>query len=67
MTLDEVKTRVESIRRRRGDDEGAHGMEDDLYCDVLQAIADGTHEDDPSVLAAEALKTRKIDFARWCG
>ncbi|MDI3409550.1 hypothetical protein QKW52_15290 [Bacillus sonorensis] len=39
-------------------------MEDALHADVLQAIATGA--DNPEKLAAEALKTKDIEFSRWC-
>jgi hypothetical protein len=64
MTVDEVRERVEKIRAMAGDDEAAHSEEDGLHQDVLAAIADGA-EFAPA-LAAEALKTVDIDFARWC-
>ncbi|MEK5308355.1 hypothetical protein [Bacillus sp. FSL M8-0326] len=65
MTADDVRKRVEDIRREAEaeDDETAHGMEDDLYAEVLKAIANGA--DSPEKLAAEALKTEKIEFYRW--
>lgn len=63
MTVDEVKERVDDIRHEAVDDETAHGMEDDLYIDVLEAIANGA--DNPEKLAAEALKTQEIEFYRW--
>ncbi|MBD3861399.1 hypothetical protein IEE86_16865 [Bacillus sp. 28A-2] len=65
MTVDEVKERVEDIRQIAFDDEAAHGMEDDLYNDVLGAIANGAGN--PEKLASEALKTQDIEFYRWCG
>ena len=64
MTVDEIQVRIKDIESRRDDDETAHSMEDSLWCDVLQAIADG-HEN-PSEIARLALTTSKIDFARWC-
>ncbi len=64
MTVDEVKERVRQIDASKGDDEGAHSMEDTLRADVLKAIADGAPN--AAALAAEALKTMNIDFARWC-
>ncbi|KLK98059.1 hypothetical protein XJ18_17675 [Bacillus pumilus] len=63
MTVDDVRERVENIRQVAFDDETAHGMEDDLYIDVLEAIATGA--DSPEKLAAEALKTQEIEFYRW--
>ncbi|WP_024427708.1 hypothetical protein [Bacillus safensis] len=65
MTVDDVQERVEVIRQIALDDEAAHGMEDELYIDVLEAIANGA--DNPEKLAAEALKTQDIEFYRWCG
>jgi len=63
MTIDEVRERVDDIRHGAGDDETAHGMEDNLYIDVLEAIANGAGN--PEKLAAEALKTQEIEFYRW--
>ncbi|MEK5298667.1 hypothetical protein [Bacillus sp. FSL R5-0659] len=67
MTVDDVMKRVEDIRQvaEAEDDETAHGMEDELYTEVLKAIANGA--DNPEKLAAEALKTEKIEFYRWLG
>lgn len=65
MTVDEIKLRVEEIRKVAHDDERAHCEEDDLHRDVLSAIADGSAED-PAACAAAALETRSISFARWC-
>lgn len=64
MTVNDVKKRVAKIAATKGDDEVAHSMEDSLYEDVLQAIAD--NHPDPGGLAAEALKTRDIRFDRHC-
>lgn len=63
MTITEVEDRVEQIRRASGDDEAAHGMQDDLYDDVLAAIAEGAP--DSAALAAAALKVGEIKFHRW--
>lgn len=64
MDVEQVRDRVRRIDAARWDDEAAHGEEDTLHEDVLQAIADGA--DNPAELAQEALKTQDIDFARWC-
>jgi hypothetical protein len=67
MTPKEVRDRVDAIRACAADDEAAHGMEDQLWRDVLFAIA--AEEIDPAVAiqcAAIALTTDTIDFARWC-
>lgn len=65
MTIDEIKARVENIRKVAHDDERAHCEEDDLHREVLAAIADGSAED-PAAWAEAALETRSISFARWC-
>jgi len=65
MTTDEAKRRVEEIRAIRGDDESAHAAEDQLYRDILKAIAEGKAEN-PAALCAEGLRTRRIRFCRWC-
>ena len=64
MDVDQVRNRVRHIDNIRSDDEAAHAEEDNLHEDVLQAIAD--RADNPAALAEEALKTKNIDFARWC-
>lgn len=64
MTKSEVKKRVKDIKESAGDYESAHSMEDDLYLDVLNAIADGAK--DAAELAKEAIKTTKINFPRHC-
>ena len=63
MTVDEIKARVEEIARERDDDERAHGMEDKLWEDVLQAIAEGHSA--PAEIARQALASRAIKFSRW--
>lgn len=60
MTVDEVRRRVAEIREKAWDDEVAHGMEDNLWRDVLRAIAT------EKVAGAEASATEDIDFSRWC-
>lgn len=47
------------------DDDVVHGKADDLHQEVLRAIAAGARN--PKGLAAAALKTEDIGFARWCG
>jgi hypothetical protein len=61
--INEIRTRVARIEAIRHDDEVAHSMEDDLYADVLRAIANGA--ENAAELAREALRTGDIDFARW--
>ena len=64
MTVEEVLARVEGIRAVASDDEVAHGREDDLHRDVLQAIAMGACAD-PAGCAKAALTTGDIEFARY--
>ncbi len=45
------------------DVERAHMLEDDLFQDVLIAIANGHRH--PQTLAREALKSQKINFSRF--
>ena len=63
MNIEDVKKRVDKIKEKITDDEIAHGMENQLWQDVLQAIADGV--ENPAELAKEALKTNEVDFCRW--
>lgn len=65
MSVDDVEKALRRIKRIRADDETAHMDEDDLHVEVLEAIAAGECAD-PVALAREALKSREIDFARWC-
>ena len=49
----------------KGDDEAAHGFEDEIHQGVLANIALGVCAD-PRACAAEAIKTTTIKFHRWC-
>lgn len=67
LTLAEVRAAVWKIDSLSWDYEKAHGMEDELHVRVLRAIAEGAlSEGHGAVLAEEALKTLKLDFARGC-
>lgn len=46
------------------DDEESHSYEDKLHQAVLRAVARGAEFSQP--MAAAALKTLDIKFARWC-
>ena len=64
--VDDVIEYIESISDvAKTDYETAHGMEDDLFEEVLKAIATGTCVN-PKEVAVEALKVKKLDFARHC-
>lgn len=64
MNLKEVKKTVNDIKESVVDFEGAHELEDDLYEAVLKEVVSGNPE--ACLMAAEALKTKLIDFARYC-
>lgn len=57
-----VQTKVQELAGR--DDEKAHGAEDDLFRDVLKAIAKGSKKSQE--LAREALKSLEVRFTRHC-
>lgn len=63
-TEQEAEAMLERIRNAAGDDEVAHGLEDDLWEGVLEAIAANFCED-PRSVAATALQSRQIKFERW--
>lgn len=66
LTEEAVAERVARIAAVSDDDERAHGLEDDLYRDVLRQIADGTlAEDEAREIANAALKADGLDFSRW--
>lgn len=63
MKVEDIKATIEEIKFIVGDSEAAHGMEDDLYQDVLRAIAEGA--ENPAELATAALEAAKIQYTRW--
>lgn len=65
MTPADIHKRVRVIMDLRGDPEAAHAREDDLYRDVLGAIALGEC-DEPAECAAAALDSQQIVFPRYC-
>lgn len=66
MTIAEVKAQIEEIKKTKDkpDVEQAHGMEDELFKNVLQAIAKGSKS--ARSLAREALKSLEIEMSRHC-
>jgi hypothetical protein len=64
LTVQKIQARVRAIKASADDFEKAHSLEDDLYCDTLQAIADGA--DNAAGLARAALKAASIRFQRAC-
>jgi len=65
MTPERIQAMVAVIEAERGDPETAHGLEDDLYLQLIQYIAE-TAPLPWSLLAQEALKSEALDFPRWC-
>lgn len=64
LTAEDIAHRLAEIHAVRDDDEDAHGKTDELHRDVLAAIAAGAPH--APVLAAAALRTETLGFARWC-
>ncbi len=64
MKVADVKSRVEQIRTIAQSHEAAHSKEDELYADVLAAIARGATN--AQELAQAALQTEYIEFVRVC-
>lgn len=66
MTLTEAIDAVEYLKTIAGDYELAHSFEDEFREKVLRAIAFGAGPADAPRLAAIALSTSDIKFARHC-
>jgi len=72
MTVAEIRDRVATIDRMKGDDEAAHCFEDDLYYDFVDYVASRsaseleTRVPELIEMAQELRKVRDIDFERWC-
>lgn len=64
MTIEEVEKLYQSIVDASGDDEIAHGLEDEFRELVLKEVADGNPNS--FELAKIALSTSEIKFLRWC-
>jgi hypothetical protein len=65
MNLEELRTKINRIEACAGDDEIAHGMEDELMREFISYIAAGG-VDDIQYKASQVLTTANIDFQRWC-
>ena len=64
MTPDDVRERIEAMKAAGGDWETIIFIEDSLWADVLQSIAESSC-DDPAELARVALHSRDLDYTRW--
>jgi lipase chaperone LimK len=66
MTTEEIEKRLEQIKNMAGDDESAHGAEDDLYREFIAYVASLDSLPSLSAKAKLILTTKDINFARWC-
>ncbi len=67
MDRETILKRIEAIRADAGDPESAHGMEDELWSDLLKEISTGAVQGKDAIeLATLALTTVEIIFPRWC-
>lgn len=66
LTVEKVRERAQALAQAGADvdDEACHSEEDELWKDVLTAIAEGHPQ--AVELAREALETQRGEFARWC-
>lgn len=66
LTPERVQEEVEYIKTIAGDDEAAHGAEDYLWSQVIEAIATNRLSgSDAQRAALYALQTRDVKFSRW--
>lgn len=63
MTKEEIRKTVAEIERIKGDDEGAHSLEDYLREQFIRFVAEQGGE--IGELAKEVLKTEDIRFGRY--
>jgi len=65
VNIEEIKQILVEIERKSGDEERAHILEDDLFCEFVLHIANDTFEGDIKEGAKEVLKSLDIEFDRW--
>ena len=63
-TAIDIEAALGFIESVKGDDEAAHSYEDELWERVLVLISEG--HPNAQRMAAQALRTKQIKFARWC-
>ena len=67
MTTEEINERLQKIEAMKDDDEMAHSEEDYLHQSFIAYVAElKEHLPELAAKAELVLKTREIDFARWC-
>lgn len=64
MDVSHVQQRVQAIADVAQDFERAHGLEDDLFADVLTKIAASSTDPHARALAGAALQSSQINFQR---
>lgn len=64
MDVSHVQQRVQAIADVVADYERAHGLEDDLFTEVITEIANTSTDPRARALAGAALKSQEIDFQR---
>lgn len=64
MDVTEVQHRIQAIADVAGDYERAHSLEDDLFTEALNEIANTSTDPRARTLAGAALASREIDFQR---
>lgn len=64
MEREQVEARVRAIADTAEDPEVAHTLEDELYLDLLRAIATGECRN-PRDAALAAIQAAHLDFPRW--
>ena len=64
MHVNEIANRVAHITRNVDDPEVAHAQEDQLFAEVLKAIAAGAPN--AQEMAQAAIKSLDLKFPRWC-
>lgn len=66
MTVAHIERRIEMIRSLGRDFEAQHSEEDQLFEDVLRAIANEESLENARDLAEAALKSVELNFTRVC-
>jgi hypothetical protein len=65
MTYKEIETKIAAIKESSGDDETAHGAEDQLRAEFISFVAKAA-KGNLQKKAKLVLSTDKIRFCRWC-
>ena len=67
METKEIIEALDMIRSKTDDPEMAHSLEDELYSQFIDYVANGNATATELAIKAElVLSTQKMDFPRWC-